>query len=127
MPSVFDSRSAAGSLTSLIRVIRRNVSKVQWNLDRGERFRGHSSMPEISLSDLPGGLQVEYLGMDILEREREEVVSGVDLQIDESRKTEVGGCTGEDEWDGLVEVACCLDERGVGVECETGYSRDGEG
>ena len=66
-------------------------------------------MPKVPLGDLSGCFQVKDLSMDILESKGDEVIARVDLQVGESGETEVCGGAGEDEGNGLVEVACCLD------------------
>lgn len=67
------------------------IREVERYLDDRERFGRESLFSKISCGDLHVGARVPYLRVNGVEGERDDVASGIDLNIGVGRKGEVGG------------------------------------
>lgn len=83
-------------------------------------------MANVSRRNLVASVQIEYLGGDVVEGERQEVGARVHLKGGKRREGEVCGSAGEFGYYTAVECTVCCYERCVRVELEAWDTRDGE-
>ena len=74
--------------TSNIRIIRRNICKVQRELNLREGLR-RDRRRHITRPDEEVRVQIEYLGIDVVELEWEEVALRVDFEVEVGSEREV--------------------------------------
>ena len=81
--------------TSNIRIIRRNIRKVQRELNLREGLRGDCCR-HITRPDEEVRVEIEYLSIDVVELEWEEVALRVDFEVEVGSEREVRWGTRED-------------------------------
>lgn len=71
-------------LTSDITAIIRNIREVYWYLKVRELLRRNGQIKHIAIPDLVVGLKIEDEGIQVVELQRDEVRSRIDLQFRKS-------------------------------------------
>ena len=91
-------------LTSDVTAVIRSIRKIHRHLDVRELFRRKGVIIEIAIPHLVGSLKVIDAGIQVVELQRYEIRSRIDLQFRKSRECEVCRETQEPSWDGGVPV-----------------------
>lgn len=112
--------------TCRICVVCRYICEVQRDLNCCERLRRYGCRSQHAGGYLSSGIEVKNLCVDLVELQRQVIRPSVDLDISESRECEICGKAWELGRNGGIERSSGCYERSVGVEFESGHSRNRE-